>query len=229
MFTAYTGSGSMPERDCPDVEPGVCHRRLWRISEQRLVQAPDRLGPVDQLAAGGDDGIRLVQRGHADHVAVVRSLAPRAARRGPAARPPVHGHRSWSRRRHLRPLSCGSEQHRGGTDTVRQADPPTRTAPALDTCLTGTSRPVAAFSTLSCGQPGRATPMPGPDYEGRRTNLSKPRGPGTLPLLRTSAGLQRRHPRGSSALVGASIHQVGIRGAPNDFPPGRRSRPWPRP
>ena len=193
------------------------------------MQAPDCLGPADQLAAGADHGIPLAQRGPAVHVAGVRSLAPGTARQGPPARPPVHGHRSWSRRRY-RPLPCGSERHgarhrhcptsgssyENGTDFGYPAgqEPPVRSP-----------RPAPVVRSTWAGPHQRLDQTMNVDA----LDLSKPRDRRTMPLLRASAGFQRPHPRCSSSLVGASIPQVGIRGAPNNFPPGPRSRPWPRP
>jgi len=87
-----------------------------------------------------------------------------------------------------------------------------RTAPTLDTCWTGTSHPVVASSTCRAVNVARATPTPRPDSERGRSKPLEARGDRrTLRLLRASAGLQRPHPGWPSSLVGASVHQVGIR------------------
>jgi len=96
-------------------------RELRRVSEQRVVYAPDRDGAVDNVAAcGGEHGVRLMQRGHAIDVASVRSLKKESAEvlglggpftvsdLGHSAQPSVVG------RAVSISILCG-------TDTVRQA------------------------------------------------------------------------------------------------------------
>jgi hypothetical protein len=80
--------------------------------------------------------------------------------------------------------------------------PPTRTAPTLDTCWTGTSRPVVASSTCRAVNLGRATPPPLPDYERRRTRpLKAPRTGARCPCCAPPQDFNARTPAAGALLA----------------------------
>ncbi len=92
------------------------------------------------------------------------------------------------------------------------------TGQSPDTNDTRSRGPAKQRTPLRESVPPLGSPTPRSDSERRRSGPSKPGD--RLPSAKGRVGVRL------SARVGASIHQVGIRGAPNDSPPGRRSRLW---